>query len=142
MYPGFPDGRCKEAKAESSFLISRILYFIPRTSVQSFKSQSLGTMIRSALLRSARCCASASAPKISARQFSTPFLSSVSTSRRSSVPYKAQSIRFYSAPAGLSKPEVEGRILDLLKNFDKVRVSSGDGIVTRARGSNCENVVG
>ena len=30
--------------------------------------------------------------------------------------------RFYSAPAGLSKNEVEGRIVDLLKNFDKVIV--------------------
>lgn len=28
--------------------------------------------------------------------------------------------RAYSAPAGLAKPEVEGRIIDLLKNFDKV----------------------
>ncbi|KAI9822930.1 MAG: hypothetical protein M1832_002955 [Thelocarpon impressellum] len=31
-----------------------------------------------------------------------------------------QAIRCYSAPAGLSKPAVEGRIVDLLKNFDKV----------------------
>ena len=31
------------------------------------------------------------------------------------------SIRFYSAHAGLSQDEVQGRILDLLKNFDKVR---------------------
>ncbi|KAK5070524.1 mitochondrial acyl carrier protein [Lithohypha guttulata] len=30
------------------------------------------------------------------------------------------SIRFYSAPAGLSREEVQGRIMDLLKNFDKV----------------------
>lgn len=32
--------------------------------------------------------------------------------------------RFYSAPAGLSKEEVEGRIINLLKNFDKVRIFS------------------
>src|SRR5277367_5032519 len=31
------------------------------------------------------------------------------------------SIRCYSAPSGLSKEEVQGRIMDLLKNFDKVR---------------------
>ncbi|KAL8674916.1 MAG: hypothetical protein Q9168_000720 [Polycauliona sp. 1 TL-2023] len=31
-----------------------------------------------------------------------------------------QSARWYSAPAGLAKPEVEGRIMDLLKGFDKV----------------------
>lgn len=30
--------------------------------------------------------------------------------------------RWYSAPAGLSKQEVEGRIMDLLKGFDKVRL--------------------
>jgi NADH dehydrogenase (ubiquinone) 1 alpha/beta subcomplex 1 len=29
-------------------------------------------------------------------------------------------IRYYSAPASLSKEEVEGRIKDLLKGFDKV----------------------
>ncbi|KAI5283504.1 hypothetical protein KEM54_002082 [Ascosphaera aggregata] len=28
--------------------------------------------------------------------------------------------RFYSAAAGLTKPEVQGRIFDVLKNFDKV----------------------
>ncbi|MCJ1256375.1 hypothetical protein MMC24_004196 [Lignoscripta atroalba] len=35
-----------------------------------------------------------------------------------------QSARWYSAPAGLSKQEVEGRIIDLLKNFDKVSDAS------------------
>jgi hypothetical protein len=33
-----------------------------------------------------------------------------------------QAIRCYAASAGLSKDEVTGRILDLLKNFDKVMV--------------------
>lgn len=32
-----------------------------------------------------------------------------------------QGVRLYSAPAGLDKNEVEGRIVNLLKNFDKVR---------------------
>lgn len=31
-----------------------------------------------------------------------------------------QGIRCYAASSGLSKDEVQGRILDLLKNFDKV----------------------
>lgn len=31
-----------------------------------------------------------------------------------------QGVRLYSAPAGLNKDEVEGRIVNLLKNFDKV----------------------
>ncbi|MCJ1399297.1 Acyl carrier protein, mitochondrial [Xylographa trunciseda] len=35
-----------------------------------------------------------------------------------------QPVRCYSAPAGLSKGEVEGRIMDLLKNFDKVSDAS------------------
>ncbi|KAI9860154.1 MAG: Acyl carrier protein, mitochondrial [Trichoglossum hirsutum] len=32
----------------------------------------------------------------------------------------SSAVRFYSAPAGLTQEQVEGRILDLLKNFDKV----------------------
>lgn len=35
--------------------------------------------------------------------------------------FAVPSIRCYSASAGLTKPEVQGRIMDLLKNFDKVR---------------------
>jgi NADH dehydrogenase (ubiquinone) 1 alpha/beta subcomplex 1 len=31
-----------------------------------------------------------------------------------------QAVRCYAASAGLSQDEVQGRILDLLKNFDKV----------------------
>lgn len=37
-----------------------------------------------------------------------------------------QAIRWYSAPAELTQQEVEGRIMDLLKNFDKVRKVSND----------------
>jgi hypothetical protein len=33
-------------------------------------------------------------------------------------------IRYYSAPASLSKEEVEGRIKDLLNGFDKVGLYS------------------
>lgn len=53
------------------------------------------------------------------------FRSQISTSllqsSRVTPSFVAQSIRCYSAPAGLSKDEVQGRIMDLLKNFDKVR---------------------
>lgn len=35
--------------------------------------------------------------------------------------FAIQPVRLYSAPAGLAKDEVEGRIVNLLKNFDKVR---------------------
>ncbi|KAJ5575179.1 Acyl carrier protein (ACP) [Penicillium hetheringtonii] len=38
--------------------------------------------------------------------------------------FVSQSIRAYSAPAGLNKSEVEGRIVNLLKNFDKVSDAS------------------
>lgn len=40
--------------------------------------------------------------------------------------FAASNLRHYSAPAGLAKPEVEGRILDILKNFDKVGALSAD----------------
>ncbi|KAI9892646.1 MAG: Acyl carrier protein, mitochondrial [Vezdaea aestivalis] len=35
-----------------------------------------------------------------------------------------QALRMYSAPSGLAQTEVEGRIMDLLKNFDKVTDAS------------------
>ncbi|KAK5094009.1 mitochondrial acyl carrier protein [Exophiala xenobiotica] len=45
--------------------------------------------------------------------------------QKSSAPsFVTSSIRFYSAPAGLSTEEVQGRIMDLLKNFDKVQDAS------------------
>ncbi|KAL6721174.1 Vacuolar protein sorting-associated protein 74 [Lecanora helva] len=43
---------------------------------------------------------------------------------RCSIAFKPLDRRYYSAPAGLSKPEVEGRIMDLLKNFDKIKDAS------------------
>merc|ERR1712000_67946 len=43
---------------------------------------------------------------------------------RSRPPSVLSSIRCYSAPSGLSKDEVQGRIMDLLKNFDKVTDAS------------------
>ncbi|KAK5958127.1 mitochondrial acyl carrier protein [Knufia fluminis] len=43
---------------------------------------------------------------------------------RAGPSFAIPSIRFYSAPAGLSREEVQGRIMDLLKNFDKVQDAS------------------
>lgn len=37
-----------------------------------------------------------------------------------------QAVRCYAASAGLSQDEVTGRIMDLLKNFDKVWVMRSD----------------
>ncbi|KAJ6187498.1 hypothetical protein N7519_002406 [Penicillium mononematosum] len=66
-------------------------------------------MFRSAIVRSLK--ASAPPPPIAAQvpQFTPCF---------------AQGVRLYSAPAGLSKTEAEGRIVNLLKNFDKVSDAS------------------
>ncbi|KAI9738257.1 MAG: hypothetical protein M1834_008755 [Cirrosporium novae-zelandiae] len=82
-------------------------------------------MFRAALLRSVR----SAAPTIKTSRFSS--LVSRSTARGSFVLKPAatqakpfQSIRFYSAPAGLTQDEVEGRILDMLKGFDKVSDAS------------------
>lgn len=72
-------------------------------------------MFRSVLTRSL-----ASVPRAAVR---TPQLSSSFIRYPQSAPSLASAVRLYSAPAGLAKPEVEGRIFDILKNFDKVRFS-------------------
>lgn len=41
-------------------------------------------------------------------------------SKQASPSVYFQAVRCYSASAGLSQDEVTGRIMDLLKNFDKV----------------------
>ncbi|OQD75163.1 hypothetical protein PENDEC_c008G06519 [Penicillium decumbens] len=80
-------------------------------------------MFRSAIVRSLR----ASAPRAAVK---TPAPFQIRSSPIAArVPqftpcFVSQSIRCYSAPAGLSKSEVEGRIVNLLKNFDKVSDAS------------------
>lgn len=77
------------------------------------------TMFRTAAVRVLR---GVSSPQI-IRQFTSAKPQALNTFIRPSqaTPSLAiSSIRFYSAPAGLSKDEVQGRIMDLLKNFDKV----------------------
>lgn len=54
--------------------------------------------------------------------FRNQVTSSLLRSSRVTPSFVIQSIRCYSAPAGLSKDEAQGRIMDLLKNFDKVRL--------------------
>jgi len=83
-------------------------------------------MFRSAIVRSLR----ASAPRVAVK---TPAPFQIRSSPIAArVPqftpcFVSQSIRAYSAPAGLNKSEVEGRIVNLLKNFDKVRQNSCPG---------------
>ncbi|KAK5796436.1 hypothetical protein VI817_005721 [Penicillium citrinum] len=80
-------------------------------------------MFRSAIVRSLR----ASAPRVAVK---TPAPFQIRSSPIAArVPqftpcFVSQSIRAYSAPAGLNKSEVEGRIVNLLKNFDKVSDAS------------------
>jgi hypothetical protein len=76
-------------------------------------------MMRTALVQSLRC-----ASRVSTR-VCTPAVRSIAPSTytavtRSIPSYRPAGLRFYSAPSGLSRDEVEGRILDILKNFDKV----------------------
>ncbi|RAK98422.1 acyl carrier protein [Aspergillus ibericus CBS 121593] len=74
-------------------------------------------MFRSAIVRSLR----ASAPR--AVKTSAPFQirsSPVARPAQFAPRFAYQGVRLYSAPAGLNKEEVEGRIVNLLKNFDKV----------------------
>ncbi|ORY13291.1 acyl carrier protein-like protein [Clohesyomyces aquaticus] len=75
-------------------------------------------MFRTALLRSARqaICAAPRCQAPIARPVARSFLQSKQTPPAACF----QAVRCYSAHAGLAKQEVEGRIMDLLKNFDKV----------------------
>ncbi|CAG8231973.1 unnamed protein product [Penicillium salamii] len=72
-------------------------------------------MFRSAIVRSLR----ASAPRV----VKTPAPFHIRSSPIAAIPQFTpfQGARLYSAPAGLPKNEAEGRIVNLLKNFDKVR---------------------
>ncbi|PQE32343.1 acyl carrier protein [Rutstroemia sp. NJR-2017a WRK4] len=76
-------------------------------------------MFRTALLRSARCAASKAVQRPAA--IARPIVpSSFVTKSQFAAPSAFHAVRCYSAAAGLQKDEVAGRILDLLKNFDKV----------------------
>jgi hypothetical protein len=78
------------------------------------------TMLRTAAVRALRA---ASTPRI-VRQLTSSrpqgALNGLLRSSQAAPSFVLPSIRCYSAPAGLSKDEVQGRIMDLLKNFDKV----------------------
>ena len=77
-------------------------------------------MYRTALLRSARCLAQASTqvqrPAIQ-RAIRSPFMQTRISTPATSI----SAIRSYASSSGLGSDEVTGRIIDLLKNFDKVR---------------------
>ncbi|KAK2823878.1 hypothetical protein FQN49_007526 [Arthroderma sp. PD_2] len=80
-------------------------------------------MFRSAVVRSLRSVprvASAASPV--SRQ--VPKFSCIARQAQFAPSFSYQAIRLYSAPAGLNQTEVQGRIVDLLKNFDKVSDAS------------------
>ncbi|KAJ5364242.1 secondary metabolism biosynthetic enzyme [Penicillium cataractarum] len=77
-------------------------------------------MFRSAIVRSLR----ASVPRAAVKTPASFQIRSSPIAAQFTPSLVSQSIRFYSAPAGLSKDEIEGRIVNLLKNFDKVSDAS------------------
>ncbi|KAL9123653.1 MAG: hypothetical protein Q9217_006933 [Psora testacea] len=80
-------------------------------------------MLRTALTQSPRCASRfVCRSSLPTRRAIAPYI--LATSSRLPPSTKFQGVRRYSAPVGLSKQEVEGRIIDLLKNFDKVRDAS------------------
>lgn len=81
------------------------------------------TMFRSAVVRSLR----SSMPRVPRTPASFQLRSSPVARPSQFAPAASfQAVRLYSAPAGLQKGEVEGRIVNLLKNFDKVRAEHLD----------------
>ncbi|PSS09092.1 hypothetical protein M430DRAFT_69532 [Amorphotheca resinae ATCC 22711] len=75
-------------------------------------------MFRTALLRSARSATSQVVRRTGA--IARPVAPSSFVTKSQFAPSAFQAARCYSAASGLQKSEVEGRIVDLLKNFDKV----------------------
>jgi hypothetical protein len=83
-------------------------------------------MLQSTLFRTA---ASAGRRAAAVRPFSRSAIASSSrpatrpTLRQPRFGFAAQAVRLYSAGGALKKEDVEGRIMELLKGFDKVRTS-------------------
>lgn len=95
-------------------------------------------MFRSAIVRSLRASVPRAAVKTPA-----PFQirsSPIAARAAQFTPcFVSQSVRLYSAPAGLSKNEVEGRIVNLLKNFDKVRQNTLVAFTIFVQGLQCDS---
>lgn len=89
-------------------------YLIPRQLRLSFTSSLTDIMFRSAVVRSLR----ASVPR--AVRAPATFQIRSAPAAQFAPRFAFQGVRLYSAPAGLNKEEAEGRIVNLLKNFDKV----------------------
>ncbi|EEQ33803.1 conserved hypothetical protein [Microsporum canis CBS 113480] len=81
-------------------------------------------MFRSAVIRSLRLSVPRVARAASPVSRQVPAVSSIARQAQFAPSFSYQAIRSYSAPAGLNQTEVQGRIVDLLKNFDKVSDAS------------------
>lgn len=84
-------------------------------------------MFRTSLLRTASTVAArravvaaAAAPAAAARTFVSRPAAALRVKAVAPVAWKVGSVRAYSAAGGLSKEDVEGRIVGLLAGFDKV----------------------
>ena len=80
-------------------------------------------MFRTAIVRSARAAAQASSRSYSTPAFRRAIPSSPFVARIPPPVSRIAAVRCYAAGSGLNQEEVTGRILDLLKNFDKVRMA-------------------
>ncbi|EFE43938.1 hypothetical protein TRV_01261 [Trichophyton verrucosum HKI 0517] len=81
-------------------------------------------MFRSAVIRSLRVSVPRVARVASPVSRQAPVAASIARQAQFAPRFAYQAIRQYSAPAGLSEQEVQGRIIDLLKNFDNINVES------------------
>ncbi|KAK4545043.1 hypothetical protein LTR36_003594 [Oleoguttula mirabilis] len=77
-------------------------------------------MYRTALLRSIKCAAQATS-RVQRPAIQTAFRAPFVQSRISTPATSISAIRCYASSSGLGQEEVTGRIVDLLKNFDKVQ---------------------
>ncbi|KAF8247713.1 hypothetical protein K440DRAFT_643566 [Wilcoxina mikolae CBS 423.85] len=97
-------------------------------------------MFRTAVLRASRTVRPASFRPLAARPAAAVFIAPT----KPAVTYPI-GVRYYSAPASLSKDEVEGRIKDLLKGFDKVcpaRLIGGGGVANSGKVTDETKVTG
>lgn len=125
--------KCKLAPESSSYVpsLTLIVLHVPACIINPFihnisqytldlPSQPVNSsiMFRATVARAMRVAAR---PQTTSLNFARPQVATSLLQSRSVPSFVIPSIRFYSAPAGLSREEVQGRIMDLLKNFDKVR---------------------
>jgi hypothetical protein len=107
-------------KRDSSFRRTSISSSFSRLHVNTpHHAQTTHKMFRTALLRSARQAIRV-APRCQTSIARPAARSSLFQSKQITPASYFQAVRCYSASAGLAKEEVQGRIMDLLKNFDKV----------------------